>query len=36
VTGFALTGYLILRVSSGITEEDIKKSKFANPKGAHH
>lgn len=36
VTGFALTGYLILKVSSGITEEDLKKSKFSNPKAAHH
>ncbi|WPT14059.1 hypothetical protein PSENEW3_00000191 [Picochlorum sp. SENEW3] len=36
VAGFALTGYLILKVSSGITDEDVKKSKFANPKGAHH
>lgn len=36
MTGFALTGYLILKVSSGITDEDLKKSKFTNPKAAHH
>eukprot|EP00890_Picochlorum_soloecismus_P000153 jgi/Picsp_1/1138/NSC_04619-R1_mitochondrial atp synthase 6 kda subunit len=36
LVGFSLTGYLILKVTSGITEEDLKKSKFANPKGAHH
>ena len=36
VTGFALTGFLILKVSSGITEEQLKASKFSNSKAAHH
>lgn len=32
MTGFALTGFLILKVSSGITEEQLKASKFSNSK----
>ena len=36
VTGFAPTGFLILKVSSGITEEKLKASKFSNSKAAHH
>ncbi|KAL6865458.1 hypothetical protein ACP4OV_016609 [Aristida adscensionis] len=29
LTGFAITGYLICKMTANLTEEDIKNSKFA-------
>lgn len=34
--GFGVTGFLIFKVAAGITDEDVKNSKFSNPKGHAH
>ncbi|PSC68387.1 mitochondrial ATP synthase 6 kDa subunit [Micractinium conductrix] len=32
VAGFATTGYIFVQIASSVTDEDVKNSKFANPK----
>ncbi len=30
--GFAFTSYIMIKVATSVTDEDVKNSKFANPK----
>lgn len=32
VVGFATTGYIFAKIAGSVTDEDVKASKFANPK----
>eukprot|EP00884_Botryococcus_braunii_P009904 jgi/Botrbrau1/18915/Bobra.177_2s0070.1 len=36
LVGIGVTGYIFFKVALSVTDEDVKKSKFANPNQKHH